>query len=313
MEVVEEERQSVNWDNRRRLRDSKPDNPIESLVLLSQTLGVSLLSLWKYAAAGRRILFYGSPPLTSICQAAYCTWLASLRLTQLEQRPGWIACTSDAIYKDKTGIYDLLVDCSGSEILPSDDDEGVNAAREPVMRAVVRENGQASLKYVTYTYSDTVLWNAISPLLSDQASDEGQRTAPSFIWNTAIGTYTYICDICWGLCAYAAGTAYGEPGQHDHIGGGYIRLPTEDDTAVRPSADDSTEEDDIDIADSEALRNDSRTARAIQILKILDHRRDHIEKHLARAVTETGTPTLSKDHAANRPGFKALPHDVTGV
>lgn len=163
------------------------------------------------------------------------------------------------------------------------------------MRAVVRENGQASLKYVTYTYSDTVLWNAISPLLSDQASDEGQRTAPSFIWNTAIGTYTYICDICWGLCAYAAGPAYGEPGQHDHIGGGYIRLPTEDDTAVRPSADDSTEEDDIDIADSEALRNDSRTARAIQILKILDHRRDHIEKHLARAVTETGTPTLSKD------------------
>lgn len=202
--------------------------------------------------------------------------------------------TSDAIYKDKTGIYDLLVDCSGSEILPSTDDEGINAAREPVMRAVVRESGQATLKYVTYTYSDTVLWNAISPLLSDQVSDEGQRTAPSFIWNTAVGTYTYICDICWGLCAYAAGTAYGEPGQHDHVGGGYIRLPTDDDTAARPLADDSAEEDNLDT-DPDAMRNDSRTARAIQILKILDHRRDHIEKHLAQAVANTGTPTLSND------------------
>jgi hypothetical protein len=204
--------------------------------------------------------------------------------------------TSDAIYKDKTGIYDLLVDCSGSEILPSAEDEGVNTAREPVMRAVVREKGQASLKYVTYTYSDTVLWNAIAPLLSGRTSDDAQRKAPSFIWSTAMGTYTYICDICWGLCSYATGSAYAGTEQHEHGGGGYIRLPTDDDEARRSSADGSEEEDlDATGSDTDVTTDNTRTARAIQILKILDHRRDHIEKHLAHTVAETGTPTLSND------------------
>lgn len=203
--------------------------------------------------------------------------------------------TSDAIYKDKTGIYDLLVDCSGSDILPSACDEGVNPAREPVMRAVVRENGQATLKYVTYTYSDTVLWNAISPFLNEPTSHDKMTPPHSSIWSTAMGTYTYICDICWGLCAFATGTAYGHSGEHaQHGEGGYIRLPMDDNPVPSGfSEDDSTEEDDD--VDAEAARNDTRTARAIQILEILDHRRDHIEKHLAQTVADTGTPTLSKD------------------
>ncbi|KAI5453202.1 hypothetical protein NCC49_006229 [Naganishia albida] len=201
--------------------------------------------------------------------------------------------TSDAIYKDKTGIYDLLVDCSGSEILPSADDEGFNAAREPVMRAVVRDKGQASLKYVTYTYSDTVLWNAILPLLSDQAADGTPRKAPSSIWSTAIGTYTYICDICWDLCSYATGSAYAATRRGQDSAGGYIRLPTGDNAGRGSSAADSDDEDDGEIA--EGATENTRTGRAIQILKILDHRRDHIEKHLAHTVAEAGTPTLSKD------------------
>lgn len=230
---------------------------------------------------------------------------------------GWVACeymsrslidydlsawiphtgTSDAIYKDKTGIFDLLVDCSGSDILPSLHDENVNTAREPVMRAVVRENGQVSLKYLTYTYSDTILWNALSPLLTAQATDAQKRDSPHLsIWSSAVGTYTYICDICWGLCAFATGTAYGHAEGHADHAGGYIRLPTDDRPATGSSDGDSIAEDDIeDEDDTTEQSSNPRSSRAIQILKILDHRRDHIEKRLAQSVVNTGATSLSND------------------
>jgi hypothetical protein len=204
--------------------------------------------------------------------------------------------TSDAIYKDKTGIYDLLVDCSGSDILPSHDDESVNTAREPVMRAVVRENGQVSLKYLTYTYSDTVLWNAIAPLLSDSTDTEKRDPPHSSIWSSAMGTYTYICDICWGLCAFATGTAYGHSEVHaDHRAGGYIRLPTDDRPTTGSSDGESIAEDDFEDTTNTTDQPITRSSRAIQILKILDHRRDHIEQHLAQSVIDTGATSLSNE------------------
>ena len=228
---------------------------------------------------------------------------------------GWVACkyfrsrdsrrllkrdpvgTSDAIYKDKTGIFDLLVDCSGSDILPSEYDETVNPAREPVMRAVVREKGQVSLKYLTYTYSDTVFWNAIAPLLTAQSTDSQKSDlSHTSIWRSAKGTYTYICDICWGLCAFATGTAYSHSAGHADHARGYIRLPTDDQPATISDDGDSIEDDEGQgSADTSPESGDTRSLRAIQILKILDHRRDHIEQRLAQSVRDAGATSLSNE------------------
>lgn len=213
--------------------------------------------------------------------------------------------TSDAIYKDKTGMYDLLVDCSGSDILPSTLGEQHSPKREPVMRAVIRENGQVTSKYLSYTYSDTVLWNTISPFLLETTPSEssGSHTSnnpTSAIWSTAVGTYTYICDICWGLCALASGSKYTQhSNHHENNSTGYIRLPTEDDgEQVSLDGEEYAQEDDnIDAQPSSTIdgSNDNTITPAIQILKILDHRRNHIEKRLAKVVSDTGTPILSKE------------------
>lgn len=164
------------------------------------------------------------------------------------------------------------------------------------MRAVVREKGQVSLKYLTYTYSDTVLWNAISPLLNAQSTaSQKSDSTHSLIWSTARGTYTYICDICWGLCAFATGTAYNHSEGHADHAGGYIRLPTEDRPATASDDSDSTGEDDVQgETDTTIQSSDTRSSRAIQILKILDHRRDHIEKRLAQRA-DTGATSLSNE------------------
>ncbi|KAJ9121811.1 hypothetical protein QFC22_002434 [Naganishia vaughanmartiniae] len=213
-------------------------------------------------------------------------------------------CTSDAIYKDKTGMYDLLVDCSGSDILPSTLGEHHDTKREPVMRAVIRENGQVTLKYLSYTYSDTVLWNTISPFLLETTSAESGApdttgSPTSAIWSTAIGTYIYICDICWGLCAFASGSGYTQHADHhENNSTGYIRLPMEENGERETSDDEEYVQEDDDLAAQPSLidkPNDNVITPAIQILKILDHRRDHIEKRLAKVVSDTGTPILSKE------------------
>jgi hypothetical protein len=213
--------------------------------------------------------------------------------------------TSDAIYKDKTGMYDLLVDCSGSDLLPSPTSgDQHDSKREPVMRAVLRENGQVTLKYLSYTYSDTVLWNTISPFLLETTSTKSDishtaDTPSSAIWTTAVGTYTYICDICWGLCAFASGSGYAQHSDHHGITPtGYIRLSTEENGQRESSDDEEFVQEDDDVASQPSSidkPNDNSITSAIQILKILDHRRNHIEKRLAKVVSDTGTPILSKE------------------
>lgn len=213
--------------------------------------------------------------------------------------------TSDAIYKDKTGMYDLLVDCSGSDLLPSPTSgDQHDSKREPVMRAVLRENGQVTLKYLSYTYSDTVLWNTISPFLLETTSTKSDishtaDTPSSAIWTTAVGTYTYICDICWGLCAFASGSGYAQHSDHHGITStGYIRLSTEENGQRESSDDEEFVQEDDDVASQPSSidkPNDNSITSAIQILKILDHRRNHIEKRLAKVVSDTGTPILSKE------------------
>ena len=176
--------------------------------------------------------------------------------------------TSDAIFKDRPQLWDLLVDL-GSNPLPSSSTTletvpSLGASTFTPMRArYVPENVTIEptskptiyTKSISHTFSDKALWKDVQGVLSVREDGQGQPVSretdrPSAgVWGYAYGAYSTLCEVCWGFCAMAVGM--GGRGEHAHPGGtGYIRLPRDGDVGLE-----SEDEDEEEVGDEAATRS----------------------------------------------------------
>ena len=220
--------------------------------------------------------------------------------------------TSDAIFKDRPQLWDLLVDL-GSNPLPSSSTTleklpSLGASTSTPMRArYVPENVTIEptskptiyTKSISHTFSDKALWKDVQGVLSVREDGQGQpvsretdRPSPG-VWGYAYGAYSTLCEVCWGFCSMAVGM--GGRGEHAHPGGtGYIRLPRDGDVGLESEDEDEDEEE---VGDEAATRPGSQnglqhTTAALDIFRKRAAR-------LASKIDKLGSKgALSKDDMA---------------
>ncbi len=145
--------------------------------------------------------------------------------------------TSDAIFKDRHHLYDLLVDLSDCNLSDFTNNNRLSeaSAKTPIMTATVQPtpntntNNQIRLpikpselttRTVTYSFSDMSPWKecqsivrgggSYPPNINDIISSSPSSTNTSSIsrvgaWLVAYSAYAVICDVCWGICSLAMG------------------------------------------------------------------------------------------------------------
>jgi hypothetical protein len=187
----------------------------------------------------------------------------------------WIAGTSDAIFKDRPQMWDLLVDLGSNPLPVISDDAHDNflsiststlAGGSTTMRARFIPESESSTiqlsssskptiytKSISHTFSDKALWKDVQSVITKEDANwkdverETSATTSTGVWGYAYGAYATLCEVCWGFCAMAVGK--GVRGDHNHSSGtGYIRLPQDGQEGLA-SLDSDGEEDDQDAAD----------------------------------------------------------------
>lgn len=97
-------------------------------------------------------------------------------------------------------------------------------------------------KPISHTFSDKRLWQKVKHQAKQVAKHKRRHSVddshgngppplpppPAGVWSYAYGAYKSLCDVCWGVCAYATG--FGGEAGHSHgplasSGQGYIKLP----------------------------------------------------------------------------------------
>jgi hypothetical protein len=199
----------------------------------------------------------------------------------------WIAGTSDAIFKDRPQMWDLLVDLGSNPLPVISDDAHDNflsiststlAGGSTTMRArFVPESESSTIqlpssskptiytKSISHTFSDKALWKDVQSVITKEDANwkdvelETSATTSTGVWGYAYGAYTTLCEVCWGFCAMAVGK--GVRGDHNHsTGTGYIRLPQDGQEGIVGLESDE-EEDDQDAADNAPLEHTGQGLR----------------------------------------------------
>ncbi|CAF4523910.1 unnamed protein product, partial [Rotaria socialis] len=105
-----------------------------------QQFGPSIFPLTRLILLGKRILLYSRSPIGSLCNAVYFTHIINQSvnplffvnitdLTMLSNEQSYIGCTTEIIFKDKTHIYDVFIDC---------DNEIIFHANDSILRLIVK-------------------------------------------------------------------------------------------------------------------------------------------------------------------------------
>ena len=183
--------------------------------------------------------------------------------------------TSDAIFRDRPQMWDLLVDLGSNPLPIVTDDAHDNflsmststlAGGSTTMRArFIPESEPTTIqltssskptiytKSISHTFSDKALWKDVQTATTKQDAKwkdverETSATTSTRVWGYAYGAYATLCEVCWGFCAMVVGK--GVRGDHNHSNGtGYIRLPQDGQERMAGLESDG-EEDDQDAAD----------------------------------------------------------------
>lgn len=211
--------------------------------------------------------------------------------------------TSDAIFKDRPQLWDLLVDLgSGTTTSITNGNESTPVS----MRArVVPETAESSpksstspmTKLISHTFSDEGLWKEIQVVSSGLDEDlmpHRHATSNAGLWGYAYGAYSTLCDVCWGFCALAVGLGGSRAGAgHGHSQTGYIRLPQDgEDRVIESDEEDEGEDGSEDgelVHGPSAQDNLSSTRRRLAIFEKRNAR-------LVKGMQKFGNKTsLSKD------------------
>ncbi|ORX36087.1 hypothetical protein BD324DRAFT_630100 [Kockovaella imperatae] len=202
---------------------SSKHHPSSYLPVLLETLGPSIVTVYKTALNGGRILLYSPPPLGPVGAFAWCIWAMSLApsaasdadisqwlgnvgLMDLDEvkrtQGGWIATTSDAIYKSHPSAYDIYIDLSASHY-----SESSTSSRPSAPVYASQPNVQSDPKLVTYAFSDLPLYRSLL-LLSSSPSNVtvGQTLSKSGgLWLVAFELLEKVWRLCVGVCEFAVG------------------------------------------------------------------------------------------------------------
>jgi hypothetical protein len=214
--------------------------------------------------------------------------------------------TSDAIFKDRPQLWDLLVDLgSGTPTLTTNGNELMPVA----MRArVVPETADSApksstsptTKPISHTFSDESLWKEIQVVSSRMDEDfMPPRHAANNVglWGYAYGAYSTLCDVCWGFCALAVGLGGSRAGAgHGHAGGtgaGYIRLPQDGEDGIADLYEEDENQDgseDGELVERPSAQDGLSSTR--RILGIFTRRNERLIKGMQKFGNKT---SLSKD------------------
>ncbi|XP_034079281.1 DENN domain-containing protein 11 [Gymnodraco acuticeps] len=123
---------SVTSINRCMHPEMKITHPAGCMSQFIQFFGEQIMVLWKFALLRKRILIFSPPPVGVVCYRVYCCCcLANVSLpgigvsvpelrpffyiniadiTTLEKEMSYVACTTEKIFEDKKGLYDVYID-----------------------------------------------------------------------------------------------------------------------------------------------------------------------------------------------------------
>ncbi|WRT64258.1 uncharacterized protein IL334_001189 [Kwoniella shivajii] len=270
------------------------EHPIAYMPTLLGVLGPSIVPVYKAALSGQRILLYSTPPLLPLAAFAWCIWAMSISsattpvarpsqwlgnvglmdLTDVKNRKGgWIATTSDAIYKSHHTVYDVFIDLSSIPISPTSDVENAPSTPTPHIVSTYHQPNSTPVP-ISYSFSDLPLYRSLLLLTSSPPTVHAGMSKTGGWWLLAFELLEQAWKLCVGVCQFAVGKGrVGEEGQ--------FRLDEgEEDASLLGSEDDFgpetvEEQDQIDEhQEDEAIR------RGKLILRQLHHNTYHLDAKL---------------------------------
>ncbi|ODN91998.1 hypothetical protein L198_05670 [Cryptococcus wingfieldii CBS 7118] len=201
-----------------------PEHPVAYMPRLLEILGPNIIPIYKAALSGQRILLYSPPPLLPLTALAWNIWASSIPprkvlktgeaeigqwlgnvglmdMTSLQERTGgWIATTSDVIFKSHPKIYDLFIDLS---LVPLQDAmDSAPTAPPPSILASAPTTPPAPL---TYAFSDLPLYRSLLLLTSSPPTVHAGLWRQGGWWLIIYQVLERAWNLCKGVCEFAVG------------------------------------------------------------------------------------------------------------
>ncbi|BEI85320.1 hypothetical protein CcaverHIS002_0507210 [Cutaneotrichosporon cavernicola] len=289
-------------------------NPVTYLPALLSMLGPSIVTVYMASLSGQRILLYSPPPIQPLSAFGWCVWamglppssaanagahssafLGNIGLMELDavkaRAGGWVATTTDTVFKSHTDGYDMLIDLSNSLPLLGDE-EDIRCPRDQALSAPViltcqpRSGQKPTATSTTYAFADLALYRSL--VLLDQSPRGVRAETVGFsatnraggIWLIVFEMLERVWNLCVGVCEFAMGRG--------HVVGP-IALPEGEEDARRLLATDMSElsgdEDDEEAFDEQPIVApttipDDTARRGRLILDQLHHNAYHLYARL---------------------------------
>ncbi|WVQ97265.1 hypothetical protein IAU59_004376 [Kwoniella sp. CBS 9459] len=251
-----------------------PEHPIAYMPSLLGILGPSIVPIYKAVLSGQRVILYSTPPLLPLAAFAWCIWAMSLAppsvpdaepskwlgnvglmdLTDLKKRKGgWVATTSDAIYRSHHSAYDVFIDLSAvplSSPFPSNAEQNSTTnTPTPTLHSTYNQPKNQSTT-ITYAFSDLPLYRSLLLLTGSPPTVHAGVSKTGGWWLLAFELLERAWKLCVGMCEFAVGR--GRVGDFED-GEGQLRLDEgEEDARLLGDVDES---DQGDLIDSQPLAN----------------------------------------------------------
>ncbi|KAL7424800.1 hypothetical protein Q5752_000484 [Cryptotrichosporon argae] len=277
-----------------------PDHPITYLPSLLALLGPSIVTVYKTAISNRRILLYAPPPLLPLAAFAWCVWamgapparagtgarrpawLGNVGLMDLaavlDRTGGWVATTSDAIYRSHARAYDLFIDLSTPNPILT---LSTPSASSP-------SSAQPSTATTTYSFADLPLYRALLP--------SHARGGPVPAVKAGLWLLVYlVAERAWALCVGVAEYAIGK----GRVGA--VRLG--DETLLGDAEGEEEAEEDAGADTDTDTDTDDASRRGREILRRLEHQTHHVFLRLAEvraAAARSGSGTANDSGSGGR-------------
>ncbi|OCF45353.1 hypothetical protein I317_00876 [Kwoniella heveanensis CBS 569] len=288
------------------------EHPIAYMPSLLGILGPSIVPIYRAALSGQRIILYSTPPLLPLAAFAWCIWAMSLAppstpdaepnkwlgnvglmdLSDLKKRKGgWVATTSDAIYRSHHDAYDVIVDLSSISLSSPITSSSITATPTPIVHSTYHQPKNQST-IITYAFSDLPLYRSLLLLTSSPPTVHAGVSRTGGWWLLAFEILERAWKLCVGVCEFAVGR--GRVGETDE---GHLRLDEgEEDARLLDDVDVDVEDGEPDLIDSQPRANnddddgeaeedkeDEAIRRGRLILRQLHHNTYHLH-HQLRAI-----------------------------
>ncbi|OXG73593.1 cytoplasmic protein [Cryptococcus neoformans var. grubii Br795] len=285
-------------------------HPIAFMPLLLGILGPNIVPVYKAALSGQHILLYSQPPILPLSALAWniwalslppraalangeaeiSEWLGNVGLMDLDnvkaKKGGWVATTSDMIFKSHTKLYDIFIDLSSNPLPPTPVSSPSSfTSPSPIILSTSTSPSSSSATPLTYTLPSLPLYRSLLLLTSSPPTIHAGMWKEGGWWLVIYELLEKVWKVCVGVCEFAAGR--GNIGMQ----GGGVRL--QDGEEEEQLLDNAGEDDLLDLleeAGDEAAtvqgdsapepEEDEAVRQGTLILRQLFHHTYHLHSHL---------------------------------